>query len=122
MTLSIKKCHFTYLSLKLLSHYILRLGITITEDKIEAIKVIRFPDTLKSLKTGISFFNYYRRYIAHYSKIMEPLHELKVLSFKNGPRKKKTRECFAEITALDFNKNLATLASGLRRILLNYAR
>jgi hypothetical protein len=49
-----------YLSLKLLGHYISRLGIITTADKIKIIKVIRFPDTLKLLKTGISFFNYYK--------------------------------------------------------------
>jgi hypothetical protein len=122
MTLFIEKCYFAYLSLKLLNYHVLRLKIVTAENKIKVIKIIRFPDILKSLKTDIDFFNYYKRYIAHYSKIIKPFHELKALDFKNGPRKKKTRKRFAEITAPDFNKNLVTLVSGFKRILLNRAR
>ncbi|PKX95112.1 uncharacterized protein P174DRAFT_367661, partial [Aspergillus novofumigatus IBT 16806] len=53
------KCHFTYLSIKILGHHVSRLRISTTKDKITIIRVIAFLDTLEGLKKGVTFFNYY---------------------------------------------------------------
>ena len=59
ISLFMKKCHFIYLSIKLLEHHILRLKHITEEEKIEAIKRKAFSITLKELKTDLEFFKYY---------------------------------------------------------------
>lgn len=57
--LFLSKCHFAYPSVKLLGHHVLRLGIATTDDKVAAVRRIRFPTTVGGLETGVAFFNYY---------------------------------------------------------------
>ena len=60
VTLAFKKCRFAYSNIKVLGHYVFRLGMSILEEKIKAIEELKFPKTLHELETAIGFFGYYR--------------------------------------------------------------
>ncbi|PWY61688.1 hypothetical protein BO83DRAFT_327498 [Aspergillus eucalypticola CBS 122712] len=61
--LSLSKYYFIYPFIKLLSHYISCLSITMTDDKVTAIHHIYFLTTVRELETNIIFFNYYQCFV-----------------------------------------------------------
>jgi hypothetical protein len=64
VTLSLKKCHFVYSSIKALRHHVSRLRLSILKKKIEIIKVLRFSKTLRDLEIELKFFDYYRKFVS----------------------------------------------------------
>jgi hypothetical protein len=59
-----------------------RLGLSIIEEKVEAIRALKFPKTLKDLKSSTGFFNYYRKFVPFHSIITRPLNIIKTYGFK----------------------------------------
>jgi hypothetical protein len=55
------------------------------QEKIEAIRNLRFPETLRQLEYTIDFFGYYRKFIGYYAYISEPLVKIKTKGFKTQP-------------------------------------
>lgn len=99
-TMALAKCHFTQPSLDTLSHHISRLGLSTTEEKTEAIRILALPRTLKELETGLSFIAYYRSFIPNFASIAEPLYTLRLISFQNAPQKNPKQNTFAAKTIL----------------------
>ena len=64
VTLTFKKCHFEYFSIKALNHHVFRLKLNTLEKKTDVIKKLRFSKILKELKTAVDFFEYYRKFVA----------------------------------------------------------
>ena len=87
VTLSIAKCHFGYLSIKALEHYVSRLGLSTIEEKTEVIQNLDYPGCLRDLETGLDFFRYYRKFVPYYSVITQSLLDLKTTEFKTSPPK-----------------------------------
>jgi hypothetical protein len=85
VTLNLSKCVFAQPSLKALGHYINRLGLSTTDDKVEAIKNLKFPTTLRELETGLGLFGYYRHFVPHFSSIARPLLVAKTKALKGSP-------------------------------------
>lgn len=71
LKLSPEKCRFYQTSV----HY---LEVEWKPQKIEALKTWPIPQTLKELKSFLSFSGYYRRFVQDYSKIVKPLTNLTV--------------------------------------------
>ena len=105
VTLTLKKCHFAYLSIKTLKHYVSKLRLSILKKKTEAIRLLRFPRTLRELKTVMKFFNYYRKFVAWYAWKKKPLQQLKTTGFKNDSFKKNARLQWVNRTKLIFEKS-----------------
>jgi hypothetical protein len=85
VTLNLSKCHFAQPGLKALGHWVDRLGLSTLDEKVEAVREMRFPGTLAQLENTIGFFNYYRKFVDHYTGISQPMQVLKTLGFKGAP-------------------------------------
>jgi hypothetical protein len=64
VTLSPKKTYLNYPSITLLGQKVDAFGLSTIEERIVAIKAIRFPKDLKALKTYLGLANYQRDKIA----------------------------------------------------------
>ena len=84
ISLSIKKCHFAYRSIKTLGHHVSQLGVSTAEDKVVVVRNMRFPHTLHSLEVGVQFFSYYCWFVERFAAIADPLNHLKMLLFHPG--------------------------------------
>lgn len=73
ITLDPKKARISFLSLTLLRKDIDSLGITTTEDKVKAIRLLIFPRTYKQLEIYLGITGNLRYYIKGYAYKSEPL-------------------------------------------------
>ena len=87
VTLFLSKCHFKYLSIKILRHYVFCLGLNTVKEKTEIIHQMKFSWTLWELKTELDFFEYYHKFVSHFTAIVKSLIWLKTQSFKGGSNK-----------------------------------
>ena len=71
-----RKCRFFAESVIFCGHKISPKGLEVDADKVEAIKRIASPKTLKSLQTALGLFGYYRKFVDKYSDLAAPLYEL----------------------------------------------
>jgi hypothetical protein len=101
LTLSLAKCHFIYPDIKLLRHYVGRLGLSTLRDKPEAIKAMKLPTNLRQLETALGFFGYYRKFVPRFAAIAAPLVTLKTRGFKDGPSKGNPRRSHATKVSLE---------------------
>lgn len=63
-------------SIKILGHIVSSEGIRMDPEKISAVSDRKPPENLKQLQSFLGICNYYRKFVANYSKIAAPLHEL----------------------------------------------
>ena len=70
------KCHFFQPEVKYLGHQVSASGIGTDPEKISAVREWPIPTKLRELRSFIGFTSYYRRYVAGYSTIAKPLHDL----------------------------------------------
>ena len=73
LSLRISKCHFFKHTIKFLGHIVTQGLIKPDPQKIEAINKIPLPKTKKGLQSFLGISNFYRKFIAGYSGIAEPL-------------------------------------------------
>lgn len=76
ITLSPKKCHFAYQSLKLLGQKVSRLGLSTHKSKVDAIIQLKEPRNVKELQTFLGMMVYFSAYIPYYAWIVAPLFKL----------------------------------------------
>ena len=101
VTLTLKKCHFAYPSIKALGHHVSKLGLSTLKKKTKAIRKLQFSRNLKKLNHGLDFFEYYRKFVEWYAWIEKPLHRLKTKEFKGAPTKDSARLRWAIRTRLE---------------------
>ena len=70
------KCHFAQKEVKFLGHIISHAGVSPDPAKIEAVSTYPVPQNVQQLRRFMGLSNYYRRFIANYSKIAGPLNKL----------------------------------------------
>ena len=92
MILTLFKCHFTYLNIKVLSHHVSRLRLSTMKKKIEIIRKMKFLRNLRKLEIKLNFFDYYRTFMNHYVVIARSLMRLKIKDFKNSSIKRRSRK------------------------------
>ena len=73
LKLRLSKCQFVKSQVNYLGHTISAEGVTPDMSKIEAIKQIPRPTTVKQVRQFLGCTSYYRKFIPNYSKIAEPL-------------------------------------------------
>lgn len=70
------KCEFGVEQVKYLGHVISREGVSIDEEKVEAMRNWPLPKTLEGLRGFLGLTGYYRRFVKDYGIIAKPLHDM----------------------------------------------
>ena len=102
LTLKLKKCAFFKEETEYLGFVISKDGVKPDPKKVEAIRDLPEPKSVREIRGFIGMCSYYRRFVPNFSKIAEPLIDLT----KKYARFKWTSECQ---TAFDFLKESLTV-------------
>ena len=73
MSLKPKQCHIAACSLNIIGYKISRDGIQVNPDKLQAIHDYEFPLSKTALRRFLGMANQYRKHVAHYATLVEPL-------------------------------------------------
>src|SRR6266478_9184082 len=76
ITLSLKKCHFTYTSILLLGQKVSHLGLSTHAKKVKAITELATPINVHTLQSFLGMAVYFSHYIPGYASLAAPLFEL----------------------------------------------
>lgn len=76
LTLKPQKCHFGYEELKFLGHVVSADGVRPDPEKTAAVAAFPVPSDKRAVRRFLGLCAYYRRFIANFSKIAEPLTRL----------------------------------------------
>ncbi len=76
MKIKLKKCKFCKAEIKYLEYIIERNSLRPDKAKIEKIKNILRLIKIKELRTVLRLFNYYKKFVKGYLKIVNPLYKL----------------------------------------------
>ena len=94
------KSFLNYPDVRLLGQLVNSLGLTISEEKLRAIKHITYPDTLGALEYYLGLTGYLRSYIHFYAQLAAPLQALKTSLLRNAPVSGQQRRAYASRTKL----------------------
>ena len=102
LKLSIKKCFFGHRKVDYLGYQISKDGITIDDSKLDAIKKVKPPNTVKRLQETLGMFNYFRQFIKNYAKVTGPMVFLttKAANWKGGELTPAALKSFRTVQAL----------------------
>src|SRR5436190_22675868 len=67
-----KKAYIGFPTIRLLGQKVSSLGLSTTQDKIDAIAKLDFPKNLKDLETYLGLTGWLRQYVPYYAYIAEP--------------------------------------------------
>ena len=70
------KCRFFQKRTNFLCHNISKDGVEVDPDKVSAVANMKLPSNLKELRAILALVGFYRRFIADFGKIAEPLYRL----------------------------------------------
>ena len=83
----LSKCTFFRSEVEFLGHHVGRAGVRMVEDKVTAVEQWPTPRTQKEVERFIGLAGFYRKFIAHFSRVSAPLTEL-CGTRKKGPGQK----------------------------------
>lgn len=88
------KCHFACQKVKYLGHILTPLGIQMDPEKIEAIQNRPPPQNVKQAMSFIQTCSWYRRFVANFAEVIQPLTQLtrKNVKWTWGPEQQSTFE------------------------------
>jgi hypothetical protein len=117
ITLKAKKCYLGFHSIELLGYLGDSLGLTTTEAKADAVKLIPFPATLAQLEYFIRLTNWNRHLIPYYAQRVAPLQACKTALLKLGPRTGRARKIHAVKTPVPTDELLIKAYEDLKEAL-----
>ena len=79
------KSFFNYPDIELFRQKVNSLGLTTFDEKLKAIRVLTYPDTLGALEYYLSLIGYLQSYIHFYARLAPPLQELKMIFLYHAP-------------------------------------
>lgn len=94
------KSFLNYPDLKLLGQRVNSLGLTTSDEKLKAIRLLAYPDTLGALEYYLGLTGYLRNYIHFYAQLAAPLQELKTSLLRHAPVTGQQRRAYASKTKL----------------------
>ena len=87
-----EKCRLFQCEAKFLGHVVSESGIQTDPEKVEAVKSWPVPQSINDVRKFLGFAGFYRRFIAGFSKIAQPLHAmlkgLETRTLKSGKKKR----------------------------------
>src|SRR5205814_1265745 len=95
-----KKAYIGFPTIRLLGQKVSSLGLSTTQDKIEAIAKLDFPKNLKDLETYLGLTGWLRQYVPYYAYIAEPLQQRKTLLSRSAPPKGGPRTRYSKAATL----------------------
>ena len=100
ISISPTKSYLNYLDIVLLGQRVDSLGLTTSEPKLKAIKLLVYPDTLGALEYYLGLTGYLRNYIHFYAQLAAPLQALKTTLLREEPLAGQQRRAYASRTKL----------------------
>lgn len=85
ISIKLTKSFLNYPDVGLLGQRVNSLGLTTSDKKLKAIRLLTYPNTLGALKYYLGLIGYLRRYIHFYAQLAAPFQELKTLLFRHAP-------------------------------------
>lgn len=118
VTLSPNKTFLNYPSITLLGQKVDAFGLSTTEERIAAIKAIRFPRDLRALETYLGLANYQRDKVAWYAQRAESLQQEKTRLLKGSPAQSgQKRKAYSRSTLIEQSPGLSNSFYQLQRAL-----
>ena len=113
-----KKAFLGYPSVTLLGQKVNSLGLSTSEEKLQAIAKLSFPQSLSALETYIGITGWLRNYIPNYAAISKPLVQRKTALLDKAPNAGQERQEFARKTLFEKPTHEETVAfETLQRLL-----
>ncbi len=100
ISISPTKSYLNYPNVVLLGQRVDSLGLTTLEQKLKAIKLLTYPDTLGALECYLGLTGYLRSYIHFYAQLVAPLQALKAAFLWQAPLGGQQRRAYASKTKL----------------------
>lgn len=94
------KSLLNYLNVGLLGQRVNSLGLTTFEEKLKAIRLLAYPDTLGALEYYLGLTGYLQSYIHFYTQLAAPFQKLKTLLLRYAPVAGQQRRAYAMKTKL----------------------
>lgn len=76
LTVALEKCFFAQDKINFLGHQIDSKGLNIAAEKTEAVKQVKRPTCVSTLRSFLNLINYYAKFIRNYATIAAPLFTL----------------------------------------------
>lgn len=94
------KSYLNYPDVALLGQRVNSLGLTTSEEKLKALQLLTYPDTLGTLEYYLGLTGYLRNYIHFYAQLAAPLQALKTSLLRDAPVSGQQRRAYASKTKL----------------------
>ena len=111
------KAFIGFPNVTLLGNVVDAFGLSTTQDRIEAIKKLKFPATAKQLEHYVGLTGYLRSKVPHFARIVEPLQKRKTELLKQGPLKGPKRRNYAAKSTFTATQDESEAFSTLQTIL-----
>ena len=92
------KAFIGYPSIELLGEHVDSMGLTTSEEKIRAISMLTFPDSLRKLETYLGLTCWLRKYVRMYAGVSKPLQDRKTELLRDAPKSGSARKSFSSRT------------------------
>lgn len=118
ISIKLTKVFLNYLFVQLLDQKIDFLRLTIVEDKLRAISMLRFSRSLRQLKIYLDLINWLRKYVSHYASIFKSLQIRKIELLKDDFVAKNARKAYSsKIKLLHLTKDELSFFRILQKLL-----
>jgi len=85
LRLNLEKCHFLQESVSFLGDEVSKEGVLPSRDRVSAIREFPRPESYDALRRFLGMVNFYRRFLPHFARIVEPLQHLINTADKKQP-------------------------------------
>lgn len=109
------KCKVARKSVEYLGYTISGEGIATSRDKIRAVADWPTPQTLRELRGALGFFSYYRRFVAGFAKLAQPMNQLvsQILQRDKAKRAKSRNQYLGNLWTADCQRAFEALKTAL---------